>query len=181
MANCKKCGKPITAGEKFCPSCGAAVGGSAAKTKKATAKKPAASAKAAAKKPAARQTTEPRAGAKDAESNKGMAIIAYIGILCLIPLLTGDYKKSPFLKFHTNQGLVLWIFAVGALIATGILTTILTSLLWRLYSSFLLIVIGLFMPLVSICILVLAILGIINAVNGRMKPLPVVGKFTIIK
>ena len=31
-----------------------------------------------------------------------MAIIAYI--LFFVPLLTGDRKKSPFVKFHTNQG-----------------------------------------------------------------------------
>jgi len=36
-------------------------------------------------------------------------------------------------------------------------------------------------PLAGITILVLAILGIINAVNGVMKPLPVIGKFSIIK
>ena len=128
----------------------------------------------AATKTTTRKTAAPRASSKDAESNKGMAIIAYIGILCLIPLLTGDYKKSSFLKFHTNQGVVLFITAIATWIASWIL--------WAIFAAMRLWFIGGFLsPLVGITIFVFMILGIINAVNGVMKPLPLIGKFTIIK
>jgi uncharacterized membrane protein len=126
--------------------------------------------------------TTPSTTARDAEQNKGMSIIAYIGILCLIPLLTGDYKKSTFLKFHTNQGVVLFITAIAVWFASWIIGWILSALLYRLYLGILAALIGfIFGPVVGILILILAILGIINAVNGRMKPLPIIGKFEIIK
>ena len=43
--------------------------------------------------------------ANDAEQNKMMAILSYI--IFFIPLITGDHKKSPFVKFHVNQGTLL--------------------------------------------------------------------------
>ena len=120
------------------------------------------------------KTAAPRAGSRDAENNKGMAVIAYIGILCLIPLLTGDYRKSPFLKFHTNQGVVLFITWIAWVFASFLLDFILRGWFLGLLFSFVRFAIW-------IGVLVLVVLGIINAVNGRMKPLPVIGKFTIIK
>src|SRR3990167_3767488 len=50
--------------------------------------------------------TPPPAG----KQNTVMAIIAYI--LFFVPLLTGDAKKDAFVKFHTKQGLVLFILVV---------------------------------------------------------------------
>jgi uncharacterized membrane protein len=68
----------------------------------------------------------------------------------------------------------VFITAVAAWIASWILWAIFTAMrLWFIGS--------ILSPLVGITILVLAILGIINAVNGVMKPLPVIGKFSIIK
>jgi len=128
-----------------------------------------------------RKTTAPRASSKDAEANKGMAIIAYIGILFIIPLLTGDYKKSPFLKFHTNQGFVLFLTAIALWIVWSIIWAIFIRGIfyshawgmWRFMSTL--------SWLLWIAILALCVIGIINAVNGKMKPLPIIGKFTIIK
>jgi len=37
------------------------------------------------------------------------------------------------------------------------------------------------LPLGMVVVLIFAILGIINAAGGQMKPLPVIGKFQIIK
>jgi len=107
----------------------------------------------------------PETNANDAEQNKMMAILAYI--IFFIPLLTGDHKKSPFVKYHTNQGTVLFLFSLGASIVSSVLTVV---------------VIGCFlMPLFFLGSLVLCIMGIMNAANGKMKPLPLIGKFTIIK
>ena len=125
--------------------------------------------------PARKTTRGAKTRAKGAGKNKGMAVIAYI--LFFIPLLTGAHKKSPFVKFHTNQGTVLFLFSVPLWIVTAIVTTI----LFRMSSGLLAIVFGLLTPLVSIFILALLIIGIINAASGRMKRLPLIGKFTIIK
>ena len=146
MAKCVKCGKTLDEGVRFCPSCGTAVSGEPVNT--------------------GTQNEEIRqADPKDAEDNKGMAIVAYI--LFFVPLITGDHKKSPFVLYHTNQGTVLFIFAVGGAIVSSILSVI---------------VIGVFLGFaVSIASLVFFIIGVINAVKGQMKPLPMIGKFTVIK
>jgi len=116
----------------------------------------------------------------DAEENKGMAILAYI--LFFIPLLTGDHKKSPFVKYHTNQGFLLFITYVALGIVTNIISRLLWVMLrgvytWGLYGT-----LNSIVNLLWIAPTVLLVLGVINAANGRTKPLPVIGElFTIIK
>ena len=44
---------------------------------------------------------------QDIEENKFMAILAYFGILVIIPILAA--KDSKFARFHSNQGLILCI------------------------------------------------------------------------
>ena len=64
------------------------------------------------KKEAAPAPSAPSGGGSDAEQNKGMAAIAYIGILFLIPLLAK--KDSEFAQYHAKQGLVLFIVDIIA-------------------------------------------------------------------
>lgn len=94
------------------------------------------------------------------EKNVGMAIVAYF--LFFVPLLT-DSKNDPFVKFHVKQGLLLFV----AWVAFWVLRSLpfIGRTLWMIY------------PLVALAMLVLLIRGIINAANGEMKPLPVIGKF----
>jgi len=109
---------------------------------------------------------------EDIEQNKVMAILAYI--IFLIPLLVS--KDSPFARYHTNQGLVLFIAAFVTAIVLNILSWILANIIiigW--------ILIVLFNILFPILILALAIIGIINAANGKAKPLPLIGHISIIK
>ncbi len=94
-------------------------------------------------------TPEPMADPQDVEKNKLWALLGYLGILCLIPLLAK--KDSKFAQFHAKQGLILligeffvWIPFIG----------------WIL----------------GIAIFILWIIGIINVFSGKMKPLPVVGE-----
>ncbi len=52
---------------------------------------------------------------KDVEENKLTAVLSYLWILFLIPLLTK--KRSKFCQFHAKQGLVLFIiWLVGSLV-----------------------------------------------------------------
>jgi uncharacterized membrane protein len=154
---------------KFCPSCGAAVKGKAT-----TVKGKAASTAVKQSAPAGQ-----KAGSKDAEENKVMAILAYI--LFFIPLLTGDHKKSPFVKFHANQGTVLFLASIIFGIAFGIVYGIIVVVLLVVGAYRLMAVIGTILGLLWLAPLVLCILGIVNAATGKMKPLPVIGRFTIIK
>ncbi len=98
--------------------------------------------------------------------NTGMAIVAYF--LFFVPMLTGDLK-DPFVKFHTNQALVLFIVDVVAWIL-GIIFSAVTLGLGALL-----------MPLIWLFIFVLWVMGIINAAKGDMKPLPLIGGITILK
>jgi uncharacterized membrane protein len=49
---------------------------------------------------------------EDINKNKTNAILCYLGILIIIPFLNEEAKKSPFVQFHLNQGLVLLIGGV---------------------------------------------------------------------
>lgn len=109
---------------------------------------------------------QPKADSADVEKNKVMAIVGYIlPILFFIPLVT-DAKNSPFAKFHANQQLVLLL----AGIAVNVVGTIIPILGWFLI-----------LPVGTIIIIVIAILGIINAAKGEMKKLPIIGGFELIK
>lgn len=96
------------------------------------------------------------------EKNTGMAIVAYI--LFFIPLLT-DAKKDPFVKYHVKQGLVLFCL--------GIILWIIGMIIpWYWWFSFYWVI-----RLLQLGLLVLVILGIVNAAGGKQEPLPVVGQF----
>lgn len=98
------------------------------------------------------------ASTKEAKAlNTGMAVVAYI--LFFVPLLTED-KNDPFVKYHVKQGLVLFIAAVANMIFAMV-----PFIGWMLA------------PLISIGLLILVIVGILNAVNGEQKPLPVLGQY----
>lgn len=91
--------------------------------------------------------------------NIGMAVLCYLGILIIVPLLT-DAKNDAFVKFHIKQGLVLII----ASIAMSIINVVP--------------VIGQIVAIVGgLVVFVLWIIGLINAASGKEVPLPIIGQF----
>ena len=107
MAFCEKCGTKIEEGAKFCSNCGNTVGAPSDSVQpQAEEKKNDLSDKVASLNNTADTTEE--FDAADIEKNKLMAVLAYI--IFLIPLLAA--KDSPFAKYHTNQGLVLFLAAI---------------------------------------------------------------------
>lgn len=102
----------------------------------------------------------------DIQQNKVMAVLSYLGILFLVPLLAAP--NSPYARFHANQGLVLFILeaivgTVSAFIAKiPIVGAIITSVL-------------------GLILLIFAILGIVNAATGKANELPIIGGIKIIK
>ena len=101
------------------------------------------------------------------------SILSYIGILWLIPLLVE--KNDKVVRFHVNQGIVLFIFDIIGSIAVGILSAIFVFIP---VISFLGVVIA---SLFGILCFVLMIIGIVNADNKSEKPLPIIGKFQVLK
>ena len=102
----------------------------------------------------------------DVDKNKIFAVLAYLGILFLVPLLAA--KESRFARYHTNQGVVLFIAAIICSVGGSIL-------------SFIPFVGCLVLPAVMIGILVFVVMGIINAAKGECKPLPLIGQYKLIK
>ena len=100
-----------------------------------------------------------------------MGVLAYLGILFLVPYLAA--KESPFARFHANQGCVLFIVWIAFYIVMVIIGAILP---WSLS-----IIVSLLYLVGGVGILILMILGIMNAVKGEMKELPIIGKYTILK
>jgi uncharacterized membrane protein len=88
----------------------------------------------------------------DIQENKAIAILSYIGILCLVPLLAK--KESRFAQFHAKQGLVLFIVEI--------------------IGMFLMPLFGLG-ALINLAALVFSVIGIINVAGGKMSKLPIVG------
>ena len=114
-----------------------------------------------------------------------MSILSYLGFLVLVPLLTGAYKTSPVVKHHTNQGLTLFIVEVAYSIISSILRAVVKvqSTVWGIPTGYYHTPgwLSTILWLISLLFLVLSILGIVSAVNGQTKPLPVIGKYTFLK
>ncbi len=105
---------------------------------------------------------------KDIDENRLMSALAYLSWLVLIPLLIG--KQSPFVKFHTNQGLVLAIAEIVVILLLRFLQYLpLIGWIFRIICY-----------LFEIACIMMSILGIVNAANGRAKELPIVGSIHIL-
>ena len=98
----------------------------------------------------------------DIDNNRIVAAIGYVFILCLLPLL--GKKESKFAQFHGKQGLVLTIAAVVLWIA-GFILAFIPILGWLV----------MFIGWVSL--VVLGILGIVNALGGKYWEMPFLGKY----
>ncbi|MFZ5440151.1 MAG: DUF4870 domain-containing protein [Myxococcota bacterium] len=89
------------------------------------------------------------------EQDKIMLVLAYFGLLALIPFLT--VKDSDFVKYHAKQGLVLF----GAMVIVAILNIIP--------------VIGTIIYCLGfVAYLVVSIMGIMKALKGERWQIPVV-------
>jgi len=109
------------------------------------------------------------ADAADIEQNKVYAVLAYLGILFLVPLLAAP--NSRYARYHANQGIVLFIATVvvtGAFYVLG-------------HIPFLGRVLGLAGSVAWIVSLVFMVLGIVNAASGKCQPLPLLGRFQLLK
>lgn len=165
MAKCKVCGTEVSFGAAFCQSCGAKIENETAEKAKSFAED------FSEKVSDFANTTDTTSDflPEDINSNKLMAILAYIGLLFLVPLFAA--KDSKFARFHTNQGIVLAIVKYVVIAIIGILGKLpVIGLIASILGSIL-----------EVGFFALMVIGIINAVNGKAKELPVIGGFRILK
>ena len=111
---------------------------------------------------------EKKGDKNDIAKNKAMAIIGYpFFFLFFIPLLDDETKNSPFAKFHANQQLAILICCFGGIMVSSFLTVIWIG--------------AILIPLIGIATFAFVIMGMINAANGEMKKLPIIGELKLIK
>lgn len=148
MIQCKKCGTWAPDGTNYCPSCGSRLD-------------------------AHQYGYYPNLySEEDIQQNRMIAVFAYLGILFLIPLLAG--KHSPFTRFHTNQGIVLFL--------TELIFNVLRSAL-RIANRISFIHFGWAIGILNLCscvFLILSIWGIVNVCTGKAAKLPVIGEIQIL-
>ena len=83
---------------------------------------------------------------------KMYAVLAYLSILCIIPLIVK--KKNPFVLAHGKQGLVLFVAEAGTFILSIVIPWGLTPVLFVL--------------------LAFSFWGMVAAIRGTMVDLPVI-------
>ena len=154
MAYCAHCGSDISNDSNFCPYCGKSVlpgrhQGNSSKGQSSEWDRY--------KTPRA-MSFEPR----DIDENRYMAILAYLNVLVIIPLLIRGY--SPYVRYHCNQGLALLIVTIAIAVAANIIP----FLVWIISA------VG------SLFVLLCIVIGVLNALNGRTTPLPIIGNMNII-
>lgn len=91
-----------------------------------------------------------------------MAVLSYLGPLVIVSYIVA--KDEPFVKFHIKQGLVLFASEIALWVLSSFFFMMLYQL-WMLYQ------------LLNLAIFVLAVVGIVNAIQGKEKELPLVGQF----
>lgn len=185
MAYCSNCGNFIEDGSSFCSKCGAKVENS---SNVATATIPNAD----------NGSTGYSHGAADGydavtdiKENKVYAALAYLGILFFLPLVA--CPNSKFGRYHANQGLLLLIGSVLLNIVAWILRLIIGAIFRspvRIYgfntgvtsiNGFGL-VLSTLVTIAAVGVVIwFMVLGIINAANGKTRPLPIIGKIDLIK
>ena len=102
------------------------------------------------------------------EENRYIAALAYVWILFLIPMLAKP--QSAFARAHTNQGILLFLASIAVGLITFLLSfvPIINILGWIVSVLF------------SLAYTVAAIYQIVLCVQGRFKPVPLVGNIKVL-
>ena len=104
---------------------------------------------------------------EEIENGKMMAFLAYLSLtvgfpLFVLPLVMEDLKKNKFTMFHVEQAIICYIVFIAGFIIGFV-------------GSFF--CIGAIFFLVPLAAWIFSILGIVNAFNGKLVALPVIGQF----
>lgn len=136
MAYCAKCGSQLNEGDKACGNCGEPVQGAAG------------------------------GNTSTGSNDMWMGILAYLGILSLIPYLVKD--QSSFVRAHAVRGINLFLLEVIAWVAVGVFSWV--PVLNDILST-----------VVGLASFALSLIGIINVANKEDKDLPFIGSIRLIK
>ena len=110
---------------------------------------------------------------KDNRNEKLAAAMAYLGILVVVPFFME--RKTQFVRYHLGQGVTLFAAEILYGIIYQLLVVMVLMVSWRLY------LIVRIAGYVAFVFPVLALIGIINVLNGQEKELPVIGKIRLFR
>lgn len=108
------------------------------------------------------------------DQGKTIAILSYITLIgWIVAIVMHGSNKTQLGAYHIRQSLGFMIFSIAFMIVFSLLTfailmaapltgIVFSLLTWLLY----------------IGIIVLWIIGLINAINGQMKPIPIIGNLS---
>ena len=100
----------------------------------------------------------------DQKTISWVSYITLVGWIIAIVSYNGSNDKSSLARFHLRQSLGLMLTVIAIYIATIIFTMMISFL-------------GLLLSLLNLGVLILWIIGLIAAVNGEEKPVPLLGEF----
>lgn len=158
MKYCENCGARVEDSASFCPVCGSKVKASDSEKKSQTQTR----IEDAFNRFTNTTNTTADYSPEDISKNKLISIVSYLGVLFIIPLFVA--KDSPFARFHTNQGLILFLFSLLTSVA-GLIPYV----GWIVAAA------------ISTFDCLLMVVGILNVIKGEAKELPVIGKFKILR
>ncbi len=105
---------------------------------------------------------------------KTFSYMAYIGPLFLVGLFS-DIRNDPTLRFHLNQGFVLFLCELVGLVLHSIVNAVLGGIiLLNLIPALLFFFVGLGS-------LVLSLIGIFNVASNKLNPLPFIGVINLLR
>lgn len=123
---------------------------------------------------------------KDIEENKGLALVSYIGPFVFIPYFCG--KDSAYVKYHSKQGMNLFIVWVMYIVVYSLLSLIKVTKKCTLIMGQIISCdevtpwwVTFPMGIIGFALFALSVIGIVYTVMGKAKKLPLIGKINIIK
>lgn len=111
---------------------------------------------------------------EDIEANKMMGMIAYLSWLVLIPIFAA--RNSKFARYHANQGIVLAIIETGYILLSAVVNSIVYEISLK-YGT----LVSTILTLCGMILVILAVIGIVNALKGKAKEIPAFGSIKILK
>ena len=185
MAFCSRCGAELNGDVQFCPSCGQPVGGQQAQQQtqktqqQSRQQKAGASGGKAYNMFAAAPDYTAECDPADIQQNKVFGILAYIGILVLVPIFAAP--KSKYVRVHANAGLNLLILEILVTLVFAGLKAIIFPYYWigRGIGGY--VFLSVIQWLLMIVLLAFAVLGIVYAATGKAKEIPLINKIKLLK
>lgn len=168
MAKCSNCGKRSPDGTDYCPDCGFPLENDYTQQGRSYFQD-------AVNHTSYTNRDESPYSNEDIQQNKALAVLAYMGPLLFVPLFAG--KNSPYARFHTNQGLSLFIIECIYSAVRGILS-------WLGHGSIFLFgfrIAAFSLGALEIIFFCFSVMGIIQVCCCQAKPLPLIGKIHFLR